>query len=158
MTKQIALQREQMEASTQAHVYPWVATDWVMETEFWVGGKQLAMLPLKNGGPGLALNVQGRVVWNLAPGRWQEIAIDAGSIAPSDPVNARISEPAATGWPGATGYVRYYDLSGRGWVTFFRFDEGLGGLLVGQHLPPEAFTPETDPDRLDAASIAAKMR
>lgn len=148
---QVQLQREQMEAATRAYVYASIPADWA------AGIRRNESLPLKNGGPGLALNVRGRAVWNTAPGAWIVVEIYASSIAPNDDVHARLSRVLAGGWQDSTGFVRYGDLNGDDWVTYFRFDLGEGNQLVGEHLQPQRVTPDGDPDRLDPAGIAAKM-
>jgi hypothetical protein len=155
---QVTLQREQMEASARAYVYPWTPHDWVAGSDYWGGGRNATLLPLKNGGTGLALNVRGRAVWNLGPGIWHRVEIYAGTIAANDDLNARLSQDATQGWVGATGYLRYTDLRNQPWVTFFRFDRGEGDRPFGLHLPPARITDENDPDRLDDANIARHGR
>lgn len=155
--EQVELQREQLELANRAFVYPWLPHDWVMGTGYWnTADLRLALLPLKNAGPGVARNVRGRVIWNLGPGQWRHAYIAASTIAPGDNENGRISPPTNDGWSGALGYVRWVDLAGEEWVTYFRMDK-KGDLLVGEHQPPERIE-EVNPDNLDEANLAARTR
>jgi hypothetical protein len=149
VSEQIKLQREQYDASFRPCVYPSAPAEWVSGPS-----PNDASLPLKNGGPGLALNVRGRVVWNLSRGSWMTVYLYASSIAPADSADARLSKPAIKGWVGAMGYVRYADFAGKDWVTYFRFTLGEGNQLVGEHLPPEKVSKARDPDTLDEADVA----
>jgi hypothetical protein len=80
--------------------------------------------------------------------------MSAGTIAPGDNQNARVSPAVAGGWDGGRGYLRWVDFAGQEWVTFFRLFH-QDNLLVGEHEQPariEGF----DPDALDPADVAAR--
>jgi len=138
VANQVTLQREQMERGGRAYVYPSTPSGWAVGAAEWQD-RRLTVLPIKNGGPGLALNVEGKMYWRN-PGEgvsWRTLTIYGGSVAPMDSVDARVSQNVQWGWQEGKGYLRYTDLSGSLWLTEFEYTLGEGGQLVGKHSPPE---------------------
>jgi len=155
VAKQIELQREQMDDARRAFVFPSVPYGWALAEGEW-SSRQKAVLPIKNGGPGLALNVQGRIVRWRGQGRsFAQVTLVGSSVAPGDGAEVRLSEVVPEGWAGWSGYLRYSDLLGDSWVTYFRF-RPEPGLLAGEHSPPELIGATNDPALLDAAGISAR--
>ena len=134
-TKKVA---EQAIANLRAFVYPEGSAEWAQARGEWAGvGNQWA-LPLRNGGPGLALNVSGTARW---PATKTETTLMAGSIAPGARFNARPAAPVTGGWADSVGELRYSDLNGDKWVTRFKLKLGDGNQLYAEHEPPELATP-----------------
>ena len=140
---QVALQREQIARADRAHVFPSTPTGWAIGAVEWQG-RRAGVLPIKNGGPGLALNVNGKVYWrNQGAGEaWRTVTIYAGTIASGDEVEARLSANV-NGWADAIGYLFHSDLAGEGWLTEFKYILGDGNQLVCEHKAPE-LTAEAD--------------
>ena len=131
------LQREQMEESTRPVVYPNCTHEFTSGTSPPYDVYRLHLLPLKNGGPGIALNVRGVC---FVPGSPEiRIEIAGGTIAAGDTLDARLETPLSSGWNGVKGMVRYEDIEGQLWGTQFTFGRG-GGQLTCSHDPPERLT------------------
>jgi hypothetical protein len=62
VAEQVKLQREQAELNLRAYVYPSTPAGWASGRADWQD-RRLGVLPLKNGGPGIALNVEGKAFW-----------------------------------------------------------------------------------------------
>jgi hypothetical protein len=129
---------EQARAALRAEVYPESSAEWAQGSGEWAG-ETSRKLPLRNGGPGLALNVTGTVTFEGVEGR---TPLYAGSIAPGGTLNARPRAPLTAGWGKASGELRYSDLNGDEWLTRFRMrmSEGESGQLYVQHDPSELVT------------------
>jgi hypothetical protein len=126
---------DQARAVLRAYVYPESSAEWAQARGEWTSvGNQWA-LPLRNGGPGLALNVAGSI---KVEGVEDTTPLVAGSIASGRTLNARPAAPVA-GWGKVSGELRYRDLNGDEWVTRFRMlmSEGESGQLYAEHDPPE---------------------
>ena len=121
--EQVALQREQIEASALPNVYPVARHDWAwkMDNSRYEGSNRTYLLPVKNGGPGLALNVTGQVCAREYEGMGAyQRSIIAGSIASGDEYDTRLSEGGVEQWiAGSFGYLRYDDVTGVSWETRF---------------------------------------
>jgi hypothetical protein len=126
---------EQARAALRAQVYPESSAEWAQGSGEWAG-ETSRKLPLRNGGPGLALNVTGSIT---IEGIDSTTPLYAGSIAPGGTLNARPPAPLAAGWGKVSGELRYNDLNGDEWVTRFRMrmSEGESGQLYAEHDPPE---------------------
>jgi hypothetical protein len=124
---------EQAMASLRAYVYPESDAEWARGWGSWLGRTNDA-LPLRNGGPGVALNVEGRVRWPDGA----QLALYGGSIAPGQAAMARPASPVSQGWINASGELRYADLNGDRWVIPFKIKAGEGGQLVIEHEVPQA--------------------
>ena len=133
---QVSLQREQMQAATVPNVYP-----------FGNDGSRVAVLLLKNGGPGLALNVRGAVFFRAPPTSSNRMSYEvaAGTIASGDAIDARLEHTLPHGWEGVEGFVEYDDTLGRVWTTHFRFGHARGNQLVGFHEPSALVAEMGDP-------------
>lgn len=78
---------------------------------------------MKNGGPGVALNVWARLEW---PATGDNVRTLATSLAPGDSVDLRldsVGEPR-TDWSNVDGRLTYTDIAGAVWQTDFHFDYG----------------------------------
>jgi hypothetical protein len=84
------------------------------------------------------------VFFPQGPGQATVHALFASSIAAGDAEEAWASTPASQGWAGSQGYVTYFDLDGREWVTHMRFTAVQGGLS-GEHTAPVLVTDANDP-------------
>lgn len=105
------------------------------------------VLPLKNGGPGLALNVHGACfVRSTDGGPRHSRELHGGTIAAGDTLDARLSD-AVPGWGGVEGFVEFDDLADEKWVTHFRFGHGPTNQLVCFHDPPGRVSELGDPRR-----------
>jgi hypothetical protein len=126
---------EQARANLRAQVYPESSAEWAQGSGEWAGETN-RKLPLRNGGPGLALNVTGSITVEGIEGA---TSLYAGSIAPGGTLNARPPAPLAAGWGKVSGVLRYSDLNGDEWCTRFRMlmSEGESGQLYAEHDPPE---------------------
>lgn len=135
---------EQAVASLRAYVYPETSIEWAWNLDM-VGGTVLRdkALPLRNGGPGVALNVTGHVRRGT---EGDPIALYVGSIAPGQAINARLAHPIEGGWGGWAGTwlgdLLYGDLNGDQWTTGFTITLRDGQLVV-EHEPPTQRAAET---------------
>jgi type II secretory pathway pseudopilin PulG len=149
----VELQREAMEQGSRAYIFPHAPWDWASGSGFWSTTSPQSRLPLKNGGPGLARNVHGKVYWDNDGQRssFTFVTLFGSSIGPGDEIQARLSASAGAGWAGAEGYVLFTDLANVEWITEFKFTLGDGNQLdahheapvrtsdfgdIGQHYPP----------------------
>jgi hypothetical protein len=82
-------------AALRAHVYPETTAQWAWGTEGGASGLGQRVLPLRNGGPGVAINVEGQVRRGT---EGERIALYAGSIAPGHIINARPAVQIEGGW------------------------------------------------------------
>lgn len=128
--RRVALQAE---AALRAYVYPEAIADWAQDRDIWAGRRNDS-LPLRNGGPGLALNVKGKVGWPGREGQGRDLY--GGSIASGQSAVGRLAFPADAGWNGAVGHLRYSDLNGDDWETHFTITHGEGGQDVVDHDAP----------------------
>jgi hypothetical protein len=115
--EQIELQREQMEAVTLPYVVPAPSFAWSNQRGEgpYAGGEWRRLLPIKNVGPGTALNVRGRLAFGPPSGVTVEFI--PTSLAPGDTADlgAHWDAPMRPEeeWAGLTGVLEYEDISGR---------------------------------------------
>jgi hypothetical protein len=144
---QVALQREQMDAVQQPVVYPVTPADWALGAGQYAGRRN-EVLVIANGGPGVALNVTGRLMRRPPAGAGViESALYAGNIGPGAQQDARL-EAAWERWESFIGFLTYSDLLGRSWITDFRGSIAVGGHIAVESEPPrlaEAAGPEYPP-------------
>jgi hypothetical protein len=147
VSRQVALEREHLERETLPLVYPLCTHDFAWGTP---GSRydlnRGRLLPLENGGPGVALNVHGSV-WLPAPssGARRSIDVHGGTIAAGAAFDARLGEALSSGWAGVEGFVVYDDIAGGEWATHFRFGTGPTGQIVCAHEPPSRTAETGDP-------------
>ncbi len=104
------LAQAEQEARYTPCVYPFTNQEW-LAVDHKVGDR----IPFRNGGPGLALNVEGRVYWDGGDTPLVGTTLYGGDHATVMAV-ARVAD-----WAQAYGYVTYHDLLGREWETHFHF-------------------------------------
>jgi hypothetical protein len=92
------------------------------------------LLPVANGGPGVALNVMGHLMCRERGG-YRSSQIIAGSVGPGTQQEARL-ENEWSGWQGTVGYLRYWDLIGDEWITDFSCNIAVGHQLSIEAKPP----------------------
>jgi hypothetical protein len=129
-TEQISAQ---VAAALRAYVYPETTAEWVWGAAQPFGRR---VLPLRNGGPGLALNVEGHMRRGT---EGEHIALYAGSIAPGRALDARPAVQIEGGISGVVtwhGELRYGDLNGDQWTTRFTIGQGEGNQIVVEHESP----------------------
>ena len=134
VAEQVDLQREQMQAALRPVVYPVTPADWAMGGGVMANRREV-LLPLANGGPGVALNVGGRI-WKPADGGPIYARLFAGSIGPGMQQDARLEPTWTTGWDGTDGYLSYWDILGIQWITDFSCTRGVGEQLSIEAKPP----------------------
>jgi hypothetical protein len=133
VTDQVKLQREQMEAARRPVVYPVTPADWAKGA---AAATRRRLLPVANGGPGVALNVMGHLMRRPDRGSgYQSSQILAGSVGPGAQQDARL-EGEWTEWQGTIGYLRYWDLLGEEWITDFTCAIAVGEQLSIEAKPP----------------------
>ena len=128
---------EQGRATLRAYVYPEATHEWAWGRGS-SGDLRDKVLPLRNGGPGVALNVEGQVQMGT---EGMVITLYASSIAPGQAINARLAQPVSGRW-GAWqwtwhGELRYGDLNGDFWTTF-RVSVKEGQLVIEHESPSRA--------------------
>jgi hypothetical protein len=127
---------EQAVASLRAYVYPEASAEfvWAITSD---PPSARGVLPLRNGGPGIAFNVEGVVTRGT---QGELVELHAGSIAPGHVIQARPSRPFEGGWGGWHGRwhgeVRYSDLNDDHWITRFTIRLSDGEEIIIQHEPP----------------------
>jgi hypothetical protein len=129
--EQVELQREQAEAAQRPLVVPAPPLGWSDGTtpygdEMFGGPRWAKMLPVKNVGPGAALNVTGHIDFgptfsDTPDGR---VRIVSTSLAASEAQDLRLDwrETPNTDWSSAVGKLDYEDIAGGRWETFFDVD------------------------------------
>jgi hypothetical protein len=133
--RQIALQREQIQAAQRPVVYPVTPADWAMGGGVSANRRKM-FLPVANGGPGVALNVTGRVMQRPERGSGvRESQIIAGSIGPGGEQYARLDSEWPS-WNNTIGFLRYWDLLGNEWITDFTCGIAIGDQISIEARPP----------------------
>jgi hypothetical protein len=116
---ELTIERHRIEAAQRPRVFPAPPTAWTDGADEYAG-RWPQLLPVKNGGPGVALNVRLRLQWpppsgifvqsvttNLAPGDFTDLRLDWGATPNTD-------------WNNITGKLTYEDVVGALWQTEFR--------------------------------------
>jgi hypothetical protein len=114
--RQVNFQREQAAAETEPVVVPAPLAAW---SEISASGPLVSEFRVKNAGPGVALNVKGRI--EFAPGG-SPVELVPSSLGPGDVEDLRINWPSASkvrNWSNATGRLWYEDIVGGRWETDF---------------------------------------
>jgi hypothetical protein len=129
---QVAIERERLEGETRPYVVPAPDTNWTQGSgaAHYAGNKWRELLPVKNLGPGAALNVRGTLQFVTSPDRFV-LAVPT-SVGPGDREDLRlawVSDPR-NDWERVSGDLEYWDISGAQWITRFRIDEHDGFRLV----------------------------
>ncbi len=132
--EEIQLQREQMDAVTLPYVVPTPPFAWSNQQGEgrYAGGEWRRLLPIKNVGPGTALNVRGRL--SFGPPTGVTVEFIPTSLAPGDSIDLGAHwdapmRPEAE-WAGLTGVLEYEDVSGRPWRSSFRWMDRNGVRYV----------------------------
>ena len=134
VTKQVDLERQQLEASQRPFVQP-VTNNWEPLMQFPVervipqamGDPWEPWMMLSNAGAGPAYNVTGGLFWYGGIGDgWQLVptVVPAGRDIPT---RLQMYAGHEVKWPEAIGYLRYLDLAGTEWQTHFRYRQNTGG-------------------------------
>jgi hypothetical protein len=122
-TAELRLERKRLDASQTPRVFPALPLEWALGGAPYNVDPRLwhDVLPVKNGGPGVALNVWARLEW---PASGDNVRTLATSLAPGDEVDLRLDSVGAprTDWDNVTGRLIYTDIAGTAWQTDFRFD------------------------------------
>jgi hypothetical protein len=127
IAEQVTLQREQMESAQRPYVIPFADPDWS-----WKDGlgrynqdRWKYLLPVKNAGPGAALNVQGAL--NFGPPSGVTAPIIRTNLAAGDKEDLRLHVEAewsqGVDWKSVAGWLDYEDAQGGRWRTEFRIEQ-----------------------------------
>lgn len=127
IAEQVTLQREQLEAGQRPYVIPFAPTDWSWKDGIgrYGQGQWKYLLPVKNAGPGAALNVQGSL--DFGPPSGVKAPIIRTSLGPGDSDDLRLHVEAAwsqkVDWTSVAGLLDYEDSQGGRWRTEFRIEQ-----------------------------------
>ena len=129
VAESVKLQQQQIEAGHRPTVFPVAPWEWAQARERFAGVRN-QLLPLKNSGPGVALNVTGELYW-IPPGTTSPVRVEIaqGTIAAGDQVEALLTASIAN-WEDVRGFVSYRDLMGQEWRTHFVFSQMQGQIAV----------------------------
>jgi hypothetical protein len=120
-TKELRLERQRVTAAQTPRVFPAPPIEWTEGTEPYTHNPRhwADVLPVKNGGPGVALNVRARLEWP-APGGVNVETVPT-SLAPGDSADLRINwgGKAETDWSNVVGTLTYEDVAHVVWQTDF---------------------------------------
>lgn len=100
------------DAAYVPYVYPLLTDEW-LESENVAGNE----IPIRNGGRGVALNVEGQIYWMAIS---ENTPLVGTTIASGDRVSIRTVK-SVEAWDDAHGYLAYSDVLGRRWQTRFSF-------------------------------------
>jgi hypothetical protein len=135
--EQIELQREQMEAVTLPYVVPAPDKAWASGEGSYRDDAWMHVVPIKNVGPGTALNVRGRL--EFGPPSGVTVEFIPTSLAPGDAVELGLHWDAPPRprdeWTGLTGVIEYDDVSGRPWRSSFRWRDQNGVRYITPMAP-----------------------
>lgn len=136
--EQVELQREQAEAAQRPLVVP-------APSAGWTDGKHpynsqsgpppwTLVLPVKNVGPGAALNVTGHIDFGPLFGDKPDkvVQLVSTSLGSSESQDLRLDwrRQPNTDWSSATGKLDYEDVAGGRWETFFDVDVENGRRYI----------------------------
>jgi hypothetical protein len=122
--EEIAVERRRIDEATKPHVFPAPTGDWGDDggytTEFADRNVWRTVLPVTNGGPGVALNVKAQLRWGPPSGILAETV--PTSLGPGESRNLVINWGANVQeeWLQVQGALYYEDVSGALWETNFR--------------------------------------
>lgn len=147
VAEQVQLQREQSVAATRPAVYPVPLFDWTRGAGVYSVRSTNDVLPIKNGGPGLALNVHGACFARDPDSLSRPISLElyAGTLAANESFDATTECAVPHGWATVEGFILYNDILGDEWVTHFKCGLGRGGRLIVGHEPPGRVADLGDP-------------
>lgn len=120
-------------AAQRPVVYPLALHEWTHALgEGRYRGGNARLLPLKNGGRGPALDVQGEIQCVSEPDKTPYTRqILAAPIAAGDLFDAELTpHPGVVHWLGAEGVIRYRDLAGGSYETRFSCAAGPNGEIT----------------------------
>jgi hypothetical protein len=145
-TAELRLERDRLVAAQTPRVFPTPPIEWSegappynMELRLWP-----TVLPVTNGGPGVALNVRARLEWPGAGGQY--VGTVPSSIAPGQFTDLRINwggDPL-TDWANVVGALTYEDIHGTQWRTNFTVTteaQGRRNINVGDTIGVNADPP-----------------
>jgi hypothetical protein len=125
-TDELRLERQRLTAAQWPRVFPNPPLTWSegappynQDPRPWA-----SVLPVKNAGPGVALNVRARLDWSAPAGVHVESV--PTSLAPDDSADLRINwgvQPR-TDWADVSGALTYSDITGAVWQTHFHVSIG----------------------------------
>jgi hypothetical protein len=131
--QQINLQRRVLEASQTPYVFPAPTVEWTDGIGAYAEGRWNEVLPVRNGGSGVALNVRGRLMWGPPSGT--HIPLVRANLGPGDHQDMRINWAGGSKqleWHGVSGFLDYEDATNRQWRTEFTIEiEGRRQIRVG---------------------------
>jgi hypothetical protein len=113
---EIRLERDRLAAAQRPHVFPATYTAWVDGTGRYEN-RELHVIPVINGGPGVALNVRGTLIFSdqtfvglvptsLSAGQSHDMRLNWGGAARED-------------WTDAEGTLTYQDVTGQTFTSTF---------------------------------------
>ena len=151
--RQLELEQRRLEAGQRPHVYPAANPDWIEGSGRYSGSfRWNQVLPVKNGGPGVALNVRGQLHFGPPTGAF--VAVVPTSLAPGESADLVLNWGSApiSGWKGASGFLLYNDIAGVRWRTDYRVREDVRRSIevVKSEMFPKVsgFLARLDPDEL----------
>ncbi len=132
--EQVELERERLDAVTLPYVVPAPTFAWANhqgEGQY-ADGEWRRLLPIKNVGPGTALNVRGRL--DFGPPSGVTVEFVPTSLAPGDATDlgAHWDAPMRpeVEWAGLAGVLEYEDVGRRPWRSSFRWRDQNGVRYV----------------------------
>jgi len=121
MSAQLGIERERIDSEAQ----PWVvpapdpAWSWKEGDDRYADGEWMRLFPVKNIGPGLALNVRRSLKWGPPSGVYVDML--PTSVGPREREDLRVhwDAPTLNEWQLVHGTLDYNDSVGRRWRTTF---------------------------------------
>jgi len=125
---QVEIERERLEAESRPYVVPAPDPDWLMPEDHvgdgrYSGDGWKGLLPVKNVGPGAALNIQGSLKFGPPSGVTANTL--PTSVGPGEREDLRVpwAAPSSVEWKHVEGTLDFEDIGGGRWQTHFRIDE-----------------------------------
>lgn len=119
--RQLAIEKDRLAAAQQPRVFPAPRVEWIDGSPPYAGPvTRQEVLPVTNGGPGVALNVCARLDFGPPGGVFVESV--PTSLAPGDRADLRLNWGGVpqTDWHNVSGAIHYEDVVGALWRTRFR--------------------------------------
>ena len=142
---EIGIERRRIEAGQWPRVFPMPLDRWVASRESYSGGQSSRVLPIKNGGTGVALNVHGQLDFTGQGGPVVELVNT--SLGANDTIDIVLDWPTPEAgiywqgegligdWSDCTGWLDYEGVGGESWRTSFRIstegDRGFRRVRIG---------------------------